>query len=151
MTHNDKRHETTTLFSALSILEDKVTGACMPRHTHQEPLKFLHLSDQQTPADKELLVIADYNGALKHPRVIRWLKRHPRFHTHSTPTGASWLNQFESFLSDRSTQRTRRGAFASVREPVTAFKGYIAQHNREPEPSIWTTQVSDLAEKVKRA
>jgi len=36
MTHDYKRHGTTTLFAALNVLEGRVIGQCMARHRHQE-------------------------------------------------------------------------------------------------------------------
>jgi transposase len=151
MTHDYKRNGTTTLFAALSTLDGNVIGTCMPHHTHREWLRFLQQLDRETPSDKALHVIADNYGTHKHPRVVRWLKRHPRFHMHFTPTGASWLNMIERFFRDLSTNRIRRGTFASVRELIAAIESYIAQHNREPKPFIWTAKATDILEKVKRA
>jgi transposase len=151
MTHDYKRHGTTTLFAALNTLNGRVVGTCMSRHTHREWLKFLKLLDEKTPAHKPLHVIADNYGTHKHPAVIRWLKRHPRFHLHFTPTGASWLNMIERFFRDLSSQRIRRGSFASVHELTAAIESYIAQHNHKPKPFIWTAKASDILEKVKRA
>jgi transposase len=146
MTHDYKRHGTTTLFAALSTLDGNVIGTCMPRHTHREWLKFLQQLDRETPPAMPLHVIADNYGTHKHPRVVRWLKRHPRFQMHFTPTGASWLNMIERFFRDLSTNRIRRGTFASVRELIAAIESYIAQHNREPKPFIWTAKASDVLE-----
>jgi transposase len=151
MTHDYKRNGTTTLFAALSTLDGNVIGTCMPRPTHREWLKFLQQLDRETPTATPLHVIADNYGTHKHPRVIRWLKRHPRFHMHFTPTSASWLNMIERFFRDLSIKRIRRGTFASVRELIAAIENYIAQHNREPKPFIWTAKASDILEKVKRA
>jgi hypothetical protein len=36
MTHDYKRHGTTTLFAALNPLDGNVLATCMPRHRHQE-------------------------------------------------------------------------------------------------------------------
>jgi transposase len=151
MTHDYKRNGTTTLFAALNTLDGNVIGTCLPRHTHREWLKFLQLLDRQTPAEKQLHLIADNYGTHKHPKVNRWLKRHPRFHMHFTPTGASWLNMIERFFRDLSHHRIRRGAFASVREVIAAIEDYIRLHNRKPKPFIWTAKASDILEKVKRA
>jgi transposase len=93
MTHDYKRHGTTTLFAALSTLDGKVIGSCMPQHRHQEWLKFLKQIDRETPADKEIHLIADNYSTHKTPAIKAWLARHPRFHMHFTPTSASWLNQ----------------------------------------------------------
>ena len=114
MTHDYVRHGTTTLFAALSTLDGKVIGACMPRHRHQEWIKFLKLIDTQTPADKQLHLIVDNYATHKHPKVMNWLKRHPRFHIHFTPTSASWLNMVERFFRDLTGKRLKRGVFTSV-------------------------------------
>jgi len=151
MTHDYKRHGTTTLFAALNTLDGRVIGQCMERHTHREWLRFLKLLDAQTPAEKTLHVIADNYATHKHPKVLRWLRRHPRLQMHFTPTSASWLNMIERFFRDLSSQRIRRGVFRSVPELVTVIESYIASHNQHPKPFIWTAKASDILEKVKRS
>src|SRR5437016_7438954 len=151
MTHDYKRHGTTTLFAALSMLDGKVIGDCMPRHRHQEWIKFLNLIDQQTPNHKQIHLIADNYATHKHPKVLAWLKRHPRFHMHFTPTSASWLNMVERFFRDLTTTRLKRGVFTSVQKLVAAIESYIAQNNQSPKPFIWTAKASDILEKVKLA
>ena len=89
MTHDYKRNGTTTLFAALSMLDGKVIGACMPRHRHREFLRFLKLIDHQTQTDLDLHLVIDNYATHKTPAVKRWLKAHPRFHLHFTPTSAS--------------------------------------------------------------
>src|SRR5437867_3270898 len=121
MTHDYKRNGTTTLFAALNVADGKVIGTCMDRHRHQEWLKFLRRIDEQTPADKQLHLIADNYATHKHPRVQSWLKRHPRFHMHFTPTSASWLNMVERFFRDLTDKCIRRGVFHSVKELVTTI------------------------------
>ena len=149
-THDYKRHGTTTLFAALNVADGKVIGTCMDRHRHQEWLKFLRRIDEQTPADKQLHLIADNYATHKHPRVQSWLKRHPRFHMHFTPTSASWLNMVERFFRDLTDKCIRRGVFHSVKELVTTIMVSVEQHNKEPKPFIWTAKASDILEKVKR-
>jgi len=150
MTHDYKRHGTTTLFAALNVLEGNVIGTCMDQHRHQEWLTFLRRIDAQTPADKQLHLIVDNYATHKHPRVQRWLAQHKRIHLHFTPTSASWLNMVERFFRDLTHNRIRRGGFRSVAELVTAIQDYLAQHNRQPKPFSWTARASDLLEKVKR-
>jgi transposase len=150
MTHDYKRNGTTTLFAALNTLDGSVLGACMKKHTHVEWLKFLRLIDRQSPADREVHFIADNYATHKHEKVQRWLKRHPRFHVHFTPTSASWLNMVERFFRDLTDKRVRRGAFRSVPELEQAILSYIAQHNQKPKPFIWTAKACDILEKVKR-
>jgi len=151
MTHDYKRHGTTTLFAALSVLDGKIIGACQPRHTHKEWLKFLRLIDHETPADKELHLIADNYATHKHRAVQRWLKRHPRFHMHFTPTSASWLNMVERFFRDVTTQSIRRGVFRSIAALIAAIEEHINIHNRDPKAFIWTAKANDILAKVERA
>jgi transposase len=151
MTHDYKRHGTTTLFAALSMLDGKVISTCKRRHRHNEWLAFLRQIDRETPRRKQLHLIVDNYSTHKHAKVRRWLARHPRFHVHFTPTSASWLNMVERFFRDLTTQRLRRGIFRSVPELVSAIKQYVAVHNRNPKPFIWTAKAHDILEKVIRA
>lgn len=151
MTHDYKRNGTTTLFAALNVLDGKVIGQCQARHTHVEWLKFLKKIDRETPKDKSLHLIADNYATHKHPNVQKWLEKHPRIHMHFTPTSASWLNMVERFFRDITTERLRRGVFTSVPELITAIDDYIAHHNTEPKPFIWTKSARDILEKVIRA
>jgi len=151
MTHDYKRHGTTTLFAALSTLDGTVIGTCMKRHTHKEWLKFLRLIDRQTPKERSVHLIADNYATHKHPAVRDWLACHPRFHLHFTPTSASWLNMVERFFRDLTTKRVRRGVFHSLAELEQAIQEYLAQHNQRPKPFIWTAKADDILEKVKRA
>src|SRR2546430_2592868 len=128
MTHDYKRHDTTTLFAALSMLDGKVIGDCMPQHRHQEFIRFLKCIDTETPAEVELHLIVDNYGTHKHPRVKSWLRRHPRVHLHFTPTSSSWLNLLERWFRDLTQQRIRRGSFHAVKELIRTIEDYIANH-----------------------
>jgi transposase len=151
MTHDYVRHGTTTLFAALCTLDGKLIGTCMKRHRHQEWIKFLAMIDQRTPTEKQLHLIVDNYSTHKHPRVLSWLKRHPRFHVHFTPTSSSWLNMVERWFRDLTSKRLRRGVFKSVPQLIEAIESYIAQVNRSPKPFVWTAKASDILEKVKIA
>jgi transposase len=151
MTHDYKRHGTTTLFAALDMAEGKLIGKCMPRHRHQEWIKFLDLIDQETPAELDLHLIADNYSTHKHPNVKRWLQRHPRFHMHFIPTSSSWLNMVERWFREITDKRIRRDAFTSVPQLIAAIEDFIRQHNENPKPFIWTAKVQDILEKVRRA
>ena len=151
MTHDYKRNGTTTLFAALSMLDGTVISTCMDRHRHQEWIKFLKLIDQQTPPDLDLHLIVDNYATHKHPKVLNWLKRHPRFHMHFTPTSSSWLNMVERWFRQITDQRIRRGVFRSVAELIAAINAYIAEHNRDPKPFVWTAKAEQILAKVKRA
>lgn len=151
MTHSYKRNGTATLFAALNTLDGTVISMCDDRHRHQEWLKFLKVIDQVTPADRELHLIVDNYATHKHPKVQKWLARHPRFHLHFTPTSSSWLNMVERFFRDLTQRRIRRGVFRDVEELITAIGEYIDGHNANPKPFIWTAKAADILEKVKRA
>jgi len=151
MTHDYKRNGTTTLFAALNVLDGQVIGQCQQHHTHVEWLKFLRQIERQTPKDKTLHLIADNYATHKHPAVQQWLAKHPRFNMHFTPTSASWLNMVERFFRDITTERLRRGVFTSVPELVSAIDEYIAHHNKNPKPFIWTKSARDILQKVIRA
>lgn len=151
MTHDYKRHGTTTLFAALEMAEGKLIGKCMPRHRHQEWIKFLELIDQETPADLDLHLIADNYRTHKHAKVQRWLKRHPRFHMHFIPTSSSWLNMIERWFREITDKRIRRDAFTSVPQLIAAIEDFIKRHNEDPKPFIWTAKVQDILEKIRRA
>jgi len=151
MTHDYKRNGTATLFAALNTADGTVISMCDDRHRHQEWLKFLRVIDQVTPNAREIHLIADNYATHKHPKVKRWLARHPRFHMHFTPTSASWLNMVERFFRDLTEKRLRRGVFRDVEELITAIGNYIDHHNKTPKPFIWTAKAKDILEKVKRA
>lgn len=151
VTHDYKRNGTSTLFAALNTLNGQVLSMCSPRHRHQEWLRFLQLIDRETPDGLEIHVVADNYCTHKHAKVKRWLKRHPRFHMHFTPTSSSWLNMVERFFRDITTKRIRNGAFPSVAALVKAIEDYIAEHNLDPKPFIWTAKSGDILAKVTRA
>lgn len=151
MTHDYKRNGTTTLFAALELAEGKLIGTCMPRHRHQEWIKFLKLIDEQTPADVDLHLIVDNYNTHKHPRVKAWLKRHPRFHVHFTPTSSSWLNLVERWFREITDKRIRRGVFHSVPDLIAAIMEYIEHHNDNPETFAWTAKAEVILEKIARA
>ena len=151
MTHDYKRHGTTTLFAAMSTLDGSVISRCAQRHRHVEWLDFLRQIDRETPEDKALHLICDNYATHKHPKVKEWLEKHPRFHIHFTPTSASWLNMVERFFRSISTDRLARGVFRSVPELVAAIEDYITVHNQNPKPFIWTAKANDILQKVIRA
>ena len=151
MTHDYKRHGTTTLFAAMNTLDGSIISRCQSRHRHTEWLAFLKQIDRQTPADKELHLICDNYATHKHPVVQLWLDTHPRFHMHFTPTSASWLNMVERFFRDITVERLRNGVFRSVAELTQAIEEYIEQHNKNPKPFIWTAKAQDILAKVIRA
>jgi len=151
MTHDYKRHGTTTLFAALNALDGTVISQCQSRHRHTEWLKFLRQIDRETPKDKTLHLICDNYATHKHASVKAWLKKHPRFHIHFTPTSASWMNMVERFFRDLTTKQLRRGVFTSVAQLVSVIDAYVENHNKNPKPFIWTAEANDILQKVIRA
>ena len=149
-THDYTRHGTTTLFAALSMLDGKVIGDCMPRHRHQEFIRFLQLINVQTPLDRQLHLIVDNYGTHKHARVKAWLKRHPRFHLHFIPTSSSWLNMVERWFREITDKRIRRGSFKSVPELTSAIMQYLENHNQNPKVFIWSASVERIMSKISK-
>lgn len=149
-THDYKRHGTTTLFAALSMLDGKVISECLPRHRAKEFIRFLKRIDGETPQDLELHLIVDNSSSHKSPPVKRWLERHPRFHLHFTPTSSSWLNMVELFFGQLTRKRLRRGSFESVAELVSAIEEAIEEHNKNPKPFIWTKDADMILAKINR-
>jgi len=147
-THDYKRNGTTTLFAALSMLDGTVIGDCMHRHRHQEFIRFLQLIDIKAPADMQLHLIVDNYGTHKHPRVQAWLKRHPRFQLHFTPTSSSWLNLVERWFREITDKRIRRGSFKNVQSLITAIQQYIDTHNQNPRVFIWSASVASILTKI---
>lgn len=151
LTHDYKRNGTTTLFAALEVVNGKVIGTCMQKHRHQEWIKFLQLIDKETPPELDLHLIVDNYATHKHPKVKKWLKRHPRFHMHFTPTSSSWLNLVERWFREITDKRIRRGVFRNVNELKTAIMSFIDAHNESSRSYTWTAKADAIIEKVKRA
>ena len=147
-THDYTRHGTTTLFAALNMLDGQVIGDCMPRHRHQEFIRFLQLINVKTPMDLDLHLIVDNYGTHKHPTVLRWLKRHPRFHLHFIPTSSSWLNMVERWFREITDKRIRRGSFKSVPDLIEAIMRYLDNHNQNPRVFIWSASVETIMSKI---
>jgi transposase len=147
-THDYKRHGTTTLFAALNMLDGTVIGDCMPRHRHQEFIRFLQTINVKTPTDLALHLIVDNYGTHKHPQVQRWLERHPRFVLHFIPTSSSWVNMVERWFAEITSKRIRRGSFRNVKELVKAINSYIKSHNQNPQVFVWTASVQSIMTKI---
>jgi transposase len=150
MTHDYKRHGTTTLFAALDVLTGKVIGQCLPRHRNGEFVKFLRTIDRQVPKGLQVHLIVDNYGTHNHANVTAWLAKHPRFHLHFTPTSSSWLNMVERWFRDLTDKAIRRGVFGSVPELIAAIEEYLKVHNEDPKPFVWTATADEILAKVRR-
>jgi transposase len=169
LTHDYIRNGTTTLFAALNVLDGTVIGRCMQRHRHQEFIRFLNAVEAAVPAGKVIHAILDKStvsrplippgeavagskpaiGAThKHPKVIAWLNRHPRWTFHYTPTSGSWLNAVETFFSAMTRRRIRRGVFRSLVDLQAAIHRYLAEHNADPKPFTWTATPASISAKL---
>lgn len=150
MTHDYKRHGTTTLFAALEVAQGKVVGQCYARHRHQEFLKFLKQLDDEFPGKIKLHLVMDNYGTHKHAKVQGWLKRHPRFVPHFIPTSSSWLNLVERWFGELTGKRIRRGVFVSVDELKVAIEEFLQTWNANPKPFVWTATLDSIVEKLSR-
>jgi len=150
MTHDFKRHGTTTLFAAMNVLDGTVIGRCMQRHRHQEYVRFLNAVEAAVPAGRLIAAIADNYATHKHPKVKAWLARHPRWTFHFTPTSASWLNAVEGFFAKLTRRRLKRGVFTSIADLQAAINRYLAEHNHDPKPFVWTADPKRILAAVKR-
>ncbi len=150
MTHDYKRNGTTCLFAALELLQGKVIGQCYARHRNQEFLKFLRRLNQEFPGAVPLHLVMDNYGTHTHPNVKAWLKRHPRFNFHFTPTSGSWLNLVERWFAELTTKAVRRGSFASVADLQIAIAQFLEAWNESPQPFVWTATVDSIQAKLAR-
>ncbi len=150
MTHDYKRHGTTTLFAALNVLDGTVIGKNMQRHRHQEFIRFLNTVNAQIPDGKAVHVILDNYATHKHPKVRAWLDRHARFTFHFTPTSASWLNAVEGFFAILARRRIKRGVFRSLADLQAAINRFLVAHNRHTKPFTWTADPDKIIAAVKR-
>lgn len=151
MTHDYKRHGTTTLFAALDVATGSVLHECMPRHRHQEFLRFLRKMDKSVPEELDIHVILDNYGTHKHEKVERWLERHPRVHFHFVPTSASWLNLVELLFNELERRQLKRLAVTHVQELIDAVTSYLDRRNEDPVPFVWTASADKILRKVRRA
>ena len=138
ITHDYKRHGTTSLLAALDVATAAMIGQCVKRHRHQEFLRFLRTIDRRTPKKRDLHLVLDNDATHKHSDVKAWLAEHPRFHLYFTPTSAPWLNPVERFFGLITQERIRRGVFTSVSELEAAIHQYLDHHHADPKPFVWT-------------
>jgi transposase len=149
-THDYYRHGTTSLFAALEVATGQVIGRCHRQHRQQEFVRFLDHIEANVPSGLEIHLVLDNYATHKTPKVAAWLKKRPRYHLHFTPTSSSWLNQVERWFAKITAERIRRGVFKSVDELIAAIDAYIAEHNRNPKPFVWTASADLILGRVER-
>ena len=150
MTHDYKRHGTTTLFAALDVLAGKVIGDCYKRHRHQEFLRFLRRINREFSGKAPLHLVMDNYGTHGTPEVKEWLSRHPRLKVHFIPTSSSWLNLIERWFGELTSKRIRRDSFLSVDNLIAAINEFLAAWNEKPRPFVWTATVESIVGKLAR-
>lgn len=150
VTHDYKRHGTTTLFAALDVLTGQVLAECKPRHRHQEFLSFLRTIEKAVPPDLDVHLIVDNYATHKHPKVRAWLAARPRWHLHFVPTYSSWLNLVERFFALITQRAIRRGSFRSVKELIERIDHFVIHHNVDCKPFIWTATADSILAKIER-
>jgi len=151
MTHDYKRHGTTTLFAALDVKSGMVIGDCMPRHRAKEFLTFLRRIERAVLKPRDIHLVLDNYATHKTPEVKAWLDKHPRFKLHFTPTSASWLNMVERFFAEITTKRIRRGSYTSIDDLKAAIYDYLLLHNAKPKPFVWSKTANDIIARERRA
>lgn len=149
-THDYERHGTTTLFAALDILTGKVVGECYPRHRAVEFRKFLDEIDANVPAHLDVHIVLDNYATHKAPIIKAWLAKRPRYHLHFTPTKGSWINQVERWFGLLTQRAIKRGAHCSVASLKAAIEEFMAAHNDDPKPFVWTKSADDILASIAR-
>ncbi len=150
VTSDYKGHGTTTFCAALNVLTGHVTGTCMPRHRHEEFLKFLATIDKEVPQGLAVRMILDNYSAHKHADVAVWLAKNERFHLHFTPTSSCWLNVVERWFRELTDTAIRRGVFRSVPDLIAKIEEYLNAHNAKGTSFVWTATAEDILVKVAR-
>jgi transposase len=122
----------------LNVKTGEVIGECLPRHRAKEFMRFLKKIDSTVAAHLDLHLIVDNYMTHKTQEGQAWLKKHPRFKLHFTPTSSSWLNLVERFFAEIIGKRIRRRVFKSVAELEATIHDYLAKNNASPKPFGWT-------------
>ena len=148
--HDYVRHGTTSLFAALDVKSGRVLGECRRRHRSIEFRDFLNTIDQNVPDALDVHLILDNYGTHKTPAIHRWLARHPRYHLHFTPTGASWINLVERWFAELTQKKIRRGSHRSTRALESDIRDYLDTYNENPRAFVWTKSADQILESVAR-
>jgi transposase len=151
MTHDYKRHGTTTLFAALNIATGEVIGKTYRKHRHQEVLRFLREVEKAVPKEQEIHIVLDNYATHKHEKVLAWIERKKRVFLHFIPTSSSWANLVERFFAMLTQKQVRRGVFTSVPDLERCLREYLLSYNETPRPLVWTKTVDEILEKVHRS
>ena len=132
------------------MLTGAVIGQYLPRHRHEELLKFMSKIDREAPKGLQIHMILDNYGTHKHENVQEWLAKHPGFHLHFIPTSSSWLNMVERWFQEITDKAIRREVLASVPDLIAVIEAYLDANNAHPKPFVWTATAEEILEKVRR-
>lgn len=149
-THDYKRHGTTSLFAALELKTSRIIGQLHRRHRSQEFRQFLDTIEANVPGELDVHIVLDNYGTHKTAVIRKWFAKRPRFHVHFTPTYGSWINLVERWFAEITNKRIRRGVFRSVKELETAIREFIAVHNQDPKPFVWTRTADQILDSIGR-
>jgi len=147
-THDYKRNGTTNLYAALDVASGNVITNMTARHRAEEFRKFLNIIDKEVPDHLDVHIVLDNVSTHKTPAIQRWLKRHPRFTFHFTPTYSSWLNLVERWFAELTTKWLRRGTHRSVRELIASIRTWITNWNDEPKPFVWHKTADEILDSL---
>jgi transposase len=147
-THDYVRNGTTNLYAALDVASGRVISEMTARHRAEEFRRFLNLIESTVPDHLDIHVVLDNSSTHKTPSIQRWLKRHPRFTLHFTPTYSSWLNLVERWFAELTTKWIKRGAHRSVRDLVASIRTWIANWNDEPKPYVWHKSADEILDSL---
>jgi transposase len=147
-THDYVRYGTTNLYAALDVASGQVLAEMTPRHRAEEFRRFLNVIDATVPDHLDVHVVLDNSSTHKTPSIQRWLKRHPRFTLHFTPTYASWLNLVERWFAELTTKWIKRGTHRSVRDLVASIRTWIANWNDDPKPFVWHKSADEILDSL---
>ncbi len=150
MTHDYKRHGTTTLFAALNIATGEVIGKIYRQHRHQEVLRFLREIDKAVPREQEIHIVLDNYATHKHEKVLTWIERKKRIFLRFTPTSTSWVNLVERFFAMLTHKQIHRGVFTSVPDLERCLREFLHDYNENPRPLVWTKSADEIMAKVHR-
>ena len=149
-THSYIRHGTTSLFAALDVATGFVIGKCYKRHRAREFLAFLKEIDARIPEGLDIHIVMDNYATHKTATVKAWLAQRPHYQVHFTPTSASWINQVERWFAELTRKQLRRGVHTSTRQLEADIRAFIATHNADPKPFIWTKSADAILAAIKR-
>jgi len=149
-THDYKRHGTTTLFAALNAETSEVITQFHQRHRSAQFREFLDLIEANVPRRLDVHIIMDNYSTHKTAMIRTWFAKRPRFHVHFTPTYGSWLSLVERWFAELTMKQIRRGTFRSVPQLKAAIQEFIAAHQANPKPFVWTKGADAILASIAR-